>query len=126
MCTLYAMYMSFGCALLTAWAHTHTHKNKKKTKKKHKTLLSLSKLSMLASDSTDTETLQTLNRELQVIEFQQNIPTEALEVSCANWQSMWVFPALSFPVVLQVKESWVARSQAGYSLFSSAGKWSSS
>ena len=82
---------------------------------------------MLASDSTDTETLQALNRELQVIEFQQNIPIEALEVSYAsrvasfpgspgtlcfqssNWWSMRVFPALSFPVV-QVLESWVARS----------------
>lgn len=39
---------------------------------------------MLASDSSDPETLQVLNRQLQVIEFQQNIPIEVLEVSCAS------------------------------------------
>ena len=106
---------------------------------------------MLASDSTDTETLQALNRELQVIEFQQNIPIEALEVSwlprfsqnvvlpelklaehvgysqpCHSqeykyWKAGWL-GALSFPGVLQVMEHWVA----GYSLFSFAGKWSGS
>ena len=65
-------------------AHQTLHRMAKGEAKyvgKKKTLLSLSKLSMLASDSTDTETLQTLNRELQVIEFQQNIPTEALEAN---------------------------------------------
>ena len=61
-----------------AHAHTHTHTH---THIHHKTLLSLSKLSMLASDGSDMETLQVLNRQLQVIEFQQNIPIEALEVS---------------------------------------------
>ena len=87
MCTLYAVYVIWLCSFddvhthtrmhARTHAHTHTHTHTQ-------TLLSLSKLSMLASDSTDTETLQALNRELQMIEFQQNIPTEALEVGSAS------------------------------------------
>ena len=59
-------------------AHPPTHT-------KHlQTLLSLSKLAMLTSESVDSETLQVLNRQLQLIELQQNIPAEALEVGCVS------------------------------------------
>lgn len=51
---------------------------------KKKTLLSLGKLAALLSDSSHPEKAQdlgTLNHQLQLIEFQQNIPLEALEGS---------------------------------------------
>ena len=47
------------------------------------TLLSLGKLAALLSDSSHPEKAQDLgrlNQQLQLIEFQQNIPLEALEV----------------------------------------------